>query len=708
MKKPTHYLPSTFVLSSLALTLFTLFAGKVLAHGDTPPSLTGVEVIPTPGLLDSLNPIVTDKKAAIELGKALFWDTQVGSDGMACASCHFHAGADARFKNQLAPGQRHTGAATSETFEATASGAAGGPNYTLKQSDFPLYQLLDPNDIDSAVQFHTDDVVSSAGTFKARFRNTNASGGRDRCRPLTDNIFHAGGLNTRQVQSRQAPSVINAGFNFRNFWDGSANNIFNGVSQYGPRDKNAKIWVARNNGSAIMKAIQLENASLASQAVAPVDNDMEMSCRKRQFPEVGRKLLPRQPLALQKVHRQDSVLGPLRSSTGKGLDTTYQDLVKKAFARRYWSATDGLMLPGDSSGTVYNQMEANFSLFFGLALQLYQQTLVSDQSRFDSPRLPGPSPQKPEALTDQEMRGLTIFLDGHCFLCHGGPTLSNAAHPKIRFPDSTLSSLRLVNRKTLNGSFTGVGVAFGLFDEGFFNTSVAPTSYDLGVGGTDPFGNPLSFSRLYLNQLLDGTPMADPVIINSCEMDNPFAQDFFSYELLDDPYITGSCGSRSYAAKIPKPSVIQTELQKLEQGRLLSAVDGAFKVPSLRNIELTGPYMHDGSLLTLEQVVDFYFRGGNFKNSHHFATLVFPQGFSDEERADLVAFLKSLTDERVRWERAPFDHPQIRIPHGHSGTAAKHQAKFAQDQFINIPAVGKNGRSKKLGPLQPFHTQLEP
>ena len=42
------------------------------------------------------------------LGKALFWDMQVGSDGVqACASCHFRAGADPRSKNQVSPGLKH-------------------------------------------------------------------------------------------------------------------------------------------------------------------------------------------------------------------------------------------------------------------------------------------------------------------------------------------------------------------------------------------------------------------------------------------------------------------------------------------------------------------------------------------------------------------------------------------------------------------------
>ncbi len=71
---------------------------------------------------------------------------------------------------------------------------------------------------------------------------------------------------------------------------------------------------------------------------------------------------------------------------------------------------------------------------------------------------------------------------------------------------------------------------------------------------------------------------------------------------------------------------------------------GAFKTPSLRNIALTAPYMHDGSLRTLKEVIDFYVGGGNSnpqldKNIH---VLDFLTG---QERADLQAFLESLTGE---------------------------------------------------------------
>ena len=52
----------------------------------------------------------------------------------------------------------------------------------------------------------------------------------------------------RQVTGRNAPSVINAVFNFANFWDGRANNIFNGVNPFGPLDQSAGIWVNSSHG----------------------------------------------------------------------------------------------------------------------------------------------------------------------------------------------------------------------------------------------------------------------------------------------------------------------------------------------------------------------------------------------------------------------------------------------------------------------------
>ena len=69
-----------------------------------------------------------------------------------------------------------------------------------------------------------------------------------------------------------------------------------------------------------------------------------------------------------------------------------------------------------------------------------------------------------------------------------------------------------------------------------------------------------------------------------------------------------------------------------------------FKVPSLRNIEITGPYMHDGSIETLEEVIDHYDRGGAAHLNK--SKKIKPLHLSNDEKADLLAFLKSLTDEK--------------------------------------------------------------
>ena len=76
----------------------------------------------------------------------------------------------------------------------------------------------------------------------------------------------------------------------------------------------------------------------------------------------------------------------------------------------------------------------------------------------------------------------------------------------------------------------------------------------------------------------------------------------------------------------------------------LNATDKwAYKTPSLRNIALTYPYMHDGSLVTLEEVIDFYDAGGIAFDGK--TNLLVPLGLNADERASLVAFLKTLTGE---------------------------------------------------------------
>jgi cytochrome c peroxidase len=88
-----------------------------------------------------------------------------------------------------------------------------------------------------------------------------------------------------------------------------------------------------------------------------------------------------------------------------------------------------------------------------------------------------------------------------------------------------------------------------------------------------------------------------------------------------------------------------TEKQRSELGRFnvtkVIADIGKFKTPTLRNIDLTAPYMHDGSIASLEEVIEYYDKGGDenrFKDS-----AIFPLHLTQQEKKDLVAFLRSLT-----------------------------------------------------------------
>jgi cytochrome c peroxidase len=81
---------------------------------------------------------------------------------------------------------------------------------------------------------------------------------------------------------------------------------------------------------------------------------------------------------------------------------------------------------------------------------------------------------------------------------------------------------------------------------------------------------------------------------------------------------------------------------------------GAFKVPTLRNVALTAPYMHDGAFRTLEEVVDFYDHGGGAGSGLDVpdqTLLPVPLHLSSEEKGALVAFLRALTD--TVWASTP-------------------------------------------------------
>ena len=105
---------------------------------------------------------------------------------------------------------------------------------------------------------------------------------------------------------------------------------------------------------------------------------------------MGKKMLTLTPLALQQVASDDSVLGSLSASPNNGLTTDYVSMIQAAFQPKWWNSnvvvdkdSNLLHLGAPQNTDEYSQMEYNFSMFWGVAIQMYESTLVSDNSRFD-------------------------------------------------------------------------------------------------------------------------------------------------------------------------------------------------------------------------------------------------------------------------------------------------------------------------------------
>ena len=582
------------IRSSLVLPLWLAFAALAFGQGGR-GGLVSLKQVPIPQPTN-LATYVKDQSALIALGKVLFWDVQAGSDGrVACASCHFHAGADHRIKNIFA-------------LPASGSGTVVA-NQAASATAFPFHQLSNVANNSSPVVRDTRQVAGSAGVFPRTFLGVDAGLASERGSDIVGGTSAVRGLNVRQVGSRNTPSVINAVYNVRNFWDGRASRLFTGQTSFGASDLGLNAVVLRN-GQLVREAVSINNASLASQAVGPPLNTAEMSYDGRAWPLLGRKLLALAPLSTQRVAPDDSVLGTMANPTGNGLlpAYSYSALIQSAFQPVYWSGT-GLV------DAQFTQVEANFSLFWGLAIQAYESTLVSDNARIDQ-FLEG----NPQALSGLEQQGLQVFQrnNSQCTRCHQGPeftaaSFTNAANTAVTNTDPD--------------------------DIGFFRTGVSPLADDIGLGGVDGFGLPL------------------------------FAP------------------SRARSA-------------------------GTFKSPGLRNVEFTGPYFHDGGQATLEQVLQFYARNGDFPAGGNLGPGIGQINLSANDQIAVVALLRALSDDRVRYERAPFDHPSLCVSTGANDLspglleADASDSRFnssAAERFALVPAVGKTGNE---APLQTFEEML--
>jgi cytochrome c peroxidase len=666
-----------------------------------------------PQLRADLAEFVANLPAAIRLGKALFWDMQAGSDNkVACATCHFNAGADVRTRNQFHPGAN-----------GQWDQAGFAPNADLWPGAYP-FTVLDlslPNRIAS----DTDNISGSQGIRMATFGGIGKSGA-ELTTPVADPVFSLGGTNVRQVTRRQPPAIINAVFNHRNIHIGAAQAEFNGVNPLGDRDTNARVWFVSPLGPTQID-IHIKNASLASQAVGPAMNTVEMSAIGRTFPDLGKKMLSVKPLALQKVDPTDSVLGPMADPT-KGLTTTYTAMIQAAFKPKWWNTTKTVRVGAKS----YTMMQANFSLFWGLSLMLYQATLVADQSPMDqylryrsviggtpNPAIleqvvariqqDWPSELGPVSVSNI-LNGLSLFelppppAPGPngvgCMLCHVGAETTSASSRNLnhgiepndiafvnsgfdqrmermwwRIPPLTAGTDRVTldplawtvtESNTWTPAIPPADVPLAVYDAGYYNIGVRPTAEDIGTGGSDPFGLKWSTVKMLQQTMTTSTVVKVPGAGLNCGA----------------TLVTNSSGF----------PLLSGALRKTER----ALVDGSFKVPGVRNAEFTGPYFHNGGKATLMQLIEFYDDGGDFIGNEALAPLIRPLGMDEAELADLVAFLMAMSDERVRLQKAPFDHPQLFVPNGDSVPGT--------DNMMEIPAVGAGGgiQVQRFLNLNPF------
>ncbi|MBL8814335.1 MAG: hypothetical protein JNM43_29475 [Planctomycetaceae bacterium] len=712
-------------------------------------------------LTTSLDDFVRDKAAMIALGKAFFWDQQIGSDGQtACASCHFKAGADGRGRSLGMALRRMTGEApladgtepsrplVSDDFlkmyqfrwggmidfdqfvaslvqravaRLEAEASTGVFPYASVHKELIEIQILDSAPTEISVAWKRliealsgkDDIGGEQGEvrtisslavdgmlFVGYAKVATASQKRKSTDELAqlkgrwqnytdDQLQGVSGLGAALAPNEaerltelpeavrisipmNAPTVINAALYDRLFHNARAASVFNGYDHLGDsagRDGYGK-WVCRN-GRWHRTLVRIPDAALASQATAPLLSSAEMSWFGRQYHHVARKILNRRPLQFQAISQNDSHLQPWL--VNGQLDTTYRQLIQKAFKPEWWcggrvprveehDALTGMELELD-------QVEANFSLFWGIALMYYQNELISNTSEFDrlmSLRLQGKPLFEGQAAEESKriraiLSGYKTFQEHACADCHRAPEFADATRATVYGPmlefEGPLDAINAETETNEFADFLGSGKA-GLdsrIERMPFRPEHAPRFYDAGIynigvtsdrEGTEGY-NPGVAGEVWLN------------FQNENEALTSIGQQFGQGLVTD-----------LLARKIP----VTFSLARRHADDWSNVV-GSFKTPTMRNVELTGPYFHDGDqnrYATLDQVLEHYDIAQNnlgIENEFLHPALRLEPGavqretaIPDSLRPDVIAFLKSLTDPRVRENIAPFDHPTLQVP----------------------------------------------
>lgn len=444
---------------------------ETVTSRDSSGKMTKRKVLRRPDLAE----FIADVDAAEALGKAFFWEMQAGSDfrrrvdgvfvGTACASCHYQHGMDAR--------RRHSERIPYVVWEKYPIDKTHGLEFGISQLPFDPKKsavfdtpLTDRNPLTTIVgsqgverkMFTGRNVEAPSGTGEWESEKWSVKPKSTRYEKVLEEwlMFFEDHDPTkqafRQITSRNSPTVINSGFSDRLFHDGRAESTFNGFSIFGDFDERQVLYRVAPVGPPVPVKVAILKAALASQSVGPIVNEVEMSYQGRTFHDVANKLLDSKILQHQRISATDSVLGKYAISR-----PTYRALIERAFRREWWDSQEQVSLELTEAKEDKGSLEvANFSLFWGLSILIYESELVSNNSPFDAMMMGNPQPVNDRWEKEKSnlqpiyldrartknpppagvvapphnngasvfQHGFRVFMNRGCIECHSGPLLS--------------------------------------------------------------------------------------------------------------------------------------------------------------------------------------------------------------------------------------------------------------------------------------------
>jgi cytochrome c peroxidase len=279
---------------------------------------------------------------------------------------------------------------------------------------------------------------------------------------------------------------------------------------------------------------------------------------------------------------------------------------------------------------------------------------------------------KPElAFTDGQK--VPLAIDNKTLLKRNTPTLWNSVFQTRQFYDSRTDFLEMQlgevvhNAEEMKGSLTQAAIqmkshsVYGpLFSKAYANQKNPFTAYNI-ANAISSYVRTLVAMQSRFDRFIQG----DPSLLNQNEK--------HGFNLFMGKARCGTCHFFPLFNGLLPPDFEETESEVLgipaadhkktpdtDPGKYLSTkseIDRfSFKTPTLRNIQLTAPYMHNGVFKNLDEVIDFYNKGGGrgLKIKLPNQTLPFDKlNLSSRERNDIISFLKTLTDTTYRFQQSP-------------------------------------------------------